>query len=76
MDLTDKINRVKKMKNEGIEKFKEKEIEWANEKFIRALFYLESLDPNNEENKEGIDLSSLSIIKEDNNNLSFIKKEK
>ena len=56
MDLPEKINRAKKIKNEGIEKFKEKEIEWANEKFIRALFYLESLDPNNEENKEGIDL--------------------
>ena len=56
MDLPEKINRAKIIKNEGIEKFKEKDIEWANEKFIRALFYLESLDPNNEENKEGIDL--------------------
>ena len=56
MDLPEKINRAKILKNEGVEKFKEKDIEWANEKFIRALFYLESLDPNNEENKEGIDL--------------------
>ena len=45
-------------------------------KFIISLFYLETLDSNKEENKEGIDLSSISIIKEDNNNLSFIKKEK
>ena len=63
------------MKNEGIEKFKEKEIEWVNEKFIISLFYLETLDSNNEENKEGIDLSSLSIIKEDNNDLSLLKKK-
>ena len=56
MDLPEKINRAKILKNEGVEKFKEKDIEWANEKFIRALFYIETLDPNNEENKEGIDL--------------------
>ena len=44
-------------------------------KFIISLFYLETLDSNNEENKEGIDLSSLSIIKEDNNDLSLLKKK-
>ena len=56
MDLPEKINRAKIIKNEGIEKFKEKDIKWANEKFNKAIYYLEGLDPNNEENKEGIDL--------------------
>ena len=43
MDLTDKINRVKKMKNEGIEKFKEKEIEWVNEKIYNIIILFRNI---------------------------------
>lgn len=56
MDYPEKLAHAKKYKEEGVTKFKGKEIEWASEKFQKAAFFVADLDKNNEDYKEGVDL--------------------
>jgi peptidylprolyl isomerase len=56
MDYPEKLSRAKMIKNEGVEKFKEKDIEWAVEKFQKALKYATGFDGKNEEQLEGFNL--------------------
>lgn len=56
MDYPEKLAKAKKAKEEGVEKFKAKDLEWAIEKFKRALFFLQGLDFDKEEEKEGVEL--------------------
>ena len=57
MDFPEKMAKAKKAKEEGVEKFKAKDLEWAIEKFKRALFFLQGVDFNKDDEKEGVELT-------------------
>ena len=56
MDFPEKLSRAKMIKNEGVEKFKEKDFEWAVEKFEKALKFVAGFDNKDEDQIEGFDL--------------------
>ena len=44
MNIFEKIDKAKKFKQEGVQKFGEKDIEWALEKFERAIYFIEGIN--------------------------------
>ena len=44
MNIFEKIEKAKKFKNEGVQKFGENDIEWALEKFERAIYFVEDIN--------------------------------
>ena len=75
MDYPEKLSHAKKFKAEGVTKFKEKEFEWALEKFTKAIRFIQDLDKNNEEQKEGVELMFTLFLNmaNCNNNLKDFK---
>ena len=55
MDFPEKLSRAKMIKNEGVEKYKENDFEWAAEKFEKALKFVLDFDKN-EDQIEGFNL--------------------
>ena len=56
MDFPEKLSRAKMIKNEGVEKYKENDFEWAAEKFEKALKFVKDFDNKNEDQIEGFNL--------------------
>ena len=56
MSYEEKLQWGSLLKKEGVEKFKSNEITHAKECFIKALSFLRKMDPNNEKEKEGVEL--------------------
>ena len=52
----EKLQWGKLLKQDGIQKFKEKNISGAKESFIKALSFLKTINTEKEEEKEGVDL--------------------
>ncbi len=56
MTYDEKLQWGQLLKKEGVEKFKSNDIIGAKECFIKALSFLKTMDPEKEEEKEGVDL--------------------
>lgn len=56
MTYEEKLQWGKLLKKEGVDKFKSNDILGAKECFIKALSFLKKMDPEKEEEKEGVDL--------------------
>ena len=56
MTYEEKLAEGKKLKDEGVEKFKAKDIAGARDLFTRAIAYLETMDKSKEAEAEGVDL--------------------
>ena len=56
MTYEEKLEQGKKLKGEGVEKFKAGNIESARDLFTRATAYLETMDKNKEAEAEGVNL--------------------
>lgn len=56
MTYEEKLEIAKRIKAEGVEKFKEGDKEWAVEKFKKALRYIKHVNVNKPEEKEGTEL--------------------
>ena len=75
MDYPEKLAHAKKFKAEGVAKFKEKEFEWALEKFTKAIRFIQDLEKKNDEQKEGVELMFTLLLNmaNCNNNLKDFK---
>lgn len=75
MDFPEKLAKAKKLKEEGAEKFKEKNFIWATEKFTKALKYIGDADKTKDEHKEGIEVlfNLYTNLANCNNNLGYYK---
>ena len=51
MNIFERIDKAKNFKVGGVEKFVEKDIEWAMEKFERAVYFIEDIKLENIDNK-------------------------
>ena len=73
MNIFERIDKAKNFKIGGVEKFVEKDIEWAMEKFERAVYFIEDIKLENIDNKgfikDRIMNDSLEIINENNNEI-------
>jgi peptidylprolyl isomerase len=56
MTYEEKLSEGKKLKGEGVEKFKAGDISAARDLFTRAIAYLETMDKNKQEESEGVNL--------------------
>ena len=73
MNIFERIDKAKNFKVGGVEKFVEKDIEWAMEKFERAVYFIEDIKLENIDNKGFIKdrtmNDSLEIIDDNNNEI-------
>ena len=56
LTYAEKLQWGKLLKQNGVEKFKENDIPAARECFVKALSFLKTMNPEKEEEKEGVDL--------------------
>jgi len=61
MTYKEKLEEGKKLKGEGVEKFKAGDIAAARDLFTRAVAYLETMDKNKEEEAEGVALYATTL---------------
>ena len=61
MDYPEKISRGKQMKEKGGEKFKQGDYLYAKHYYLKAIKYLETLDINDEDQEDGIDLLCITL---------------
>ena len=73
MTYEEKLAKAKQYKEEGTQKYKEGDKEWAIEKFKKALRYLKNINVNKEEEKEGTSLL-VTLYSNMGNCLNFLKR--
>ena len=61
MTYEEKLAEGKKLKGEGVEKFKAKDIAGARDLFTRAIAYLETMDKTKEAEAEGVNLYATTL---------------
>ena len=61
MDYPEKISRGKQLKEKGGEKFKQGDYLYAKHYYLKAIKYLETLDINDEDQEDGIDILCKTI---------------
>ena len=61
MDYPEKIARGKQLKAKGDEKFKQKDFLYAKYFYLKAIKFLETLDLNDEDQEDGVNLLCLTI---------------
>lgn len=62
MDYPEKVFYAKKFKEQGVFKYKEKDMEWAIEKFQKALIFVNGNIELNDDNKEGFELECSLLL--------------
>ncbi len=61
MDYPEKISRGKQMKEKGGDKFKQGDYLYAKHYYLKAIKYLETLDINDEDQEDGVDILCKTI---------------
>ena len=61
MSYKEKLEEGKKLKGEGVEKYREGDITSAKDLFTRAIAYFENMDKSNETETEGINLYAITL---------------